>query len=112
MVRQGQTVLAKGYGLANGELSVPAAPETVYAIYSVTKRFTPVAHAALSPPEAGAFYQSLGALKSFRLIEQTTAGEQRTYRYRAVFGDTSTKWIQSFVLTDEGKIADVGVEPE
>ena len=40
VVRDGRLVLAKGYGLANIELQVPAAPETVYQIQSITKSFT------------------------------------------------------------------------
>ena len=36
-------VLAKGYGLANVELDVPAAANTVYEILSVTKQFTAAA---------------------------------------------------------------------
>lgn len=38
--RRGELILAKGYGLANVELSVPATAETVYRIGSITKQFT------------------------------------------------------------------------
>ncbi len=37
VVRDGQTILRKGYGLANLELGVPAAPEQVFRLGSVTK---------------------------------------------------------------------------
>lgn len=40
VVRDGKVVKAKGYGLANVELKVAAAPETVYQIQSITKQFT------------------------------------------------------------------------
>jgi D-alanyl-D-alanine carboxypeptidase len=40
VVRDGQIVLAKGYGLANVEWDLPAAADTVYALFSVTKQFT------------------------------------------------------------------------
>ncbi|MFI5380330.1 MAG: serine hydrolase domain-containing protein [Tepidisphaerales bacterium] len=43
VVRDGHIVRAKGYGLANVELNVPATPETVYQIQSVTKQFTATA---------------------------------------------------------------------
>ena len=38
--QKGEVILAKGYGLANVELSVPATAETVYRIGSITKQFT------------------------------------------------------------------------
>ena len=38
--QRGEVVLAKGYGLANVESSVPASAETVYKIGSITKQFT------------------------------------------------------------------------
>ncbi len=40
VVRGGEVVLARGYGMANVELSVPATPETVYELASVSKPFT------------------------------------------------------------------------
>jgi D-alanyl-D-alanine carboxypeptidase len=40
IVRDGKVIRAKGYGLANAELSVPATEETVYQLASVTKTFT------------------------------------------------------------------------
>jgi CubicO group peptidase (beta-lactamase class C family) len=43
VVRDGKLVKAKGYGLANLELNVPAAPDTVYEIGSLTKQFTATA---------------------------------------------------------------------
>lgn len=43
VVKDGKTVLAKGYGLANVELNVAATSETVYEIGSVTKQFTATA---------------------------------------------------------------------
>jgi D-alanyl-D-alanine carboxypeptidase len=38
--QKGELVLAKGYGFANVELSVPATAETVYRTGSITKQFT------------------------------------------------------------------------
>ncbi len=43
VVRNGQVVLRKGYGLASLELGVPSNPDGVYWIASVTKPFTAVA---------------------------------------------------------------------
>ncbi len=43
IVRNGRTVLAKGYGFADLENDVPATPQTVYRIGSVTKQFTAAA---------------------------------------------------------------------
>src|SRR5215510_422107 len=40
VIRDGNVVLAKGYGLANVELSVPATEDTVYELLSVSKEFT------------------------------------------------------------------------
>jgi Beta-lactamase class C and other penicillin binding proteins len=40
VVKNGEVIKAKGYGLANVELNVPAAPETVYQSGSVGKQFT------------------------------------------------------------------------
>lgn len=43
VVRDGKVVLARGYGVANAELGVPAAADTVYQLASVTKPFTATA---------------------------------------------------------------------
>jgi D-alanyl-D-alanine carboxypeptidase len=43
IVRDGKLVKAKGYGLANQELSVPATEHTVYQLASITKTFTATA---------------------------------------------------------------------
>ncbi|HLK60437.1 MAG TPA: serine hydrolase domain-containing protein [Chthonomonadaceae bacterium] len=51
VVREGKVVFAKGYGLANVELEVPATRDTVYELLSVSKQFT--AAAVLMLVEAG-----------------------------------------------------------
>jgi D-alanyl-D-alanine carboxypeptidase len=43
VVRDGNIILAKGYGMANVELSSPATEQTVYQLASVTKQFTATA---------------------------------------------------------------------
>ena len=43
IVQQGEITLAKGYGVANLELHVPATPSTVYQLASLTKQFTATA---------------------------------------------------------------------
>ena len=43
VVKDGEVVLAKGYGLANVEFGVPATEDTVYQLASVTKTFTATA---------------------------------------------------------------------
>jgi CubicO group peptidase (beta-lactamase class C family) len=40
VLKEGKVIKAKGYGLANLELNVPATAETVYQLASVTKQFT------------------------------------------------------------------------
>jgi CubicO group peptidase (beta-lactamase class C family) len=40
VVKQGQTLLRKGYGLANLELNVPVEPHMVFRLGSITKQFT------------------------------------------------------------------------
>lgn len=40
IARDGQTVISKGYGMANYELDVPNAPQTVFRLGSITKSFT------------------------------------------------------------------------
>jgi CubicO group peptidase (beta-lactamase class C family) len=43
VIKDGQIILAKGYGLANVELQVPAKPETVFQSGSMGKQFTATA---------------------------------------------------------------------
>jgi CubicO group peptidase (beta-lactamase class C family) len=43
ILKDGKVLVDKGYGLANVELSVPASPDTVYGLLSVTKQFTAAA---------------------------------------------------------------------
>lgn len=43
VLRDGEIILAKGYGKANLELDTPASEKTAYALYSITKTFTAVA---------------------------------------------------------------------
>jgi CubicO group peptidase (beta-lactamase class C family) len=43
IVKDGQTVLRKGYGMANLELGVPVAPDMVFELGSITKQFTATA---------------------------------------------------------------------
>ncbi len=43
VLKEGKVIKAKGYGLANLEWNLPATPETVYQLASVTKQFTATA---------------------------------------------------------------------
>src|SRR5689334_11122153 len=43
VVREGKVIRAKGYGLADMEMSVPATENTIYPIASMTKQFTATA---------------------------------------------------------------------
>src|SRR5687768_816730 len=43
VLKHGKVLKAKGYGFANLELKVPATPETVYQLASITKSFTATA---------------------------------------------------------------------
>ena len=51
VVKDGHVVMTRGYGLANVEHQVPATPETMYQLASVTKQFT--ATAVMMLVEAG-----------------------------------------------------------
>src|SRR5262245_37176880 len=42
VARDGKTLFAKGYGLANIELDVPNTPDTKFRIASISKQFTAV----------------------------------------------------------------------
>src|SRR3954462_10712482 len=43
VVKNGQVIFRKGYGLANMELNVPIKPEMVFRLASITKQFTAAA---------------------------------------------------------------------
>jgi CubicO group peptidase (beta-lactamase class C family) len=43
IARNGQPIISKGYGMANYELGVPNAPQTVFRLGSITKSFTAIA---------------------------------------------------------------------
>lgn len=62
IVQQGKELIAKAYGLASIELQVPATPETVFAIASVTKVFTATVVAQLVEQKKLSFDQAVGDL--------------------------------------------------
>jgi len=75
--------------------------------------FTPEAKKVLFPDkiqEAKAILSKMGALKTFTLIAENEAEKTHRYQYRAVFGETALHL--TFVLTAEGKIAGIGMQPE
>jgi len=43
VARDGKVIFSKGYGLANAELDVPNAPQTIFRLGSITKQFTAAA---------------------------------------------------------------------
>ncbi len=43
VARDGKPIISKGYGMANYELNVPNAPQTVFRVGSITKQFTAMA---------------------------------------------------------------------
>lgn len=43
VARAGKVIFSKGYGLANAELDVPNAPQTIFRLGSITKQFTAAA---------------------------------------------------------------------
>jgi CubicO group peptidase (beta-lactamase class C family) len=75
-------------------------------------QFTPEAQSVLLPEisRVTAFYRSLGPLKSFRVIEQTSDEKARTYLCWTVFRHSA--WMHQFVLTPDGKIAELSIQPE
>ena len=60
IVQGGKELFAKAYGLASIELQVPAAPDTVFAIASVTKVFTATVVAQLVEQKKLSFDQTVG----------------------------------------------------
>lgn len=75
--------------------------------------FTPEAKKILFPDkilEGKAVLTQMGPLKSFALIAEKEFEKTHRYQYRAVFGETALNI--TFVLTAEGKIAGVGMQPE
>jgi D-alanyl-D-alanine carboxypeptidase len=74
--------------------------------------FTPEAKAALFPDkarEAAGFLKPLGALKSFTLVGQRNQDKTRIFRYKCEYEKGSL--MISYILTEEGKIAGMGVMP-
>jgi len=70
--------------------------------------FTPQAQQELLPHLRGAgprLLPPLGDMKSFTLLERTTDGPLRRYRYRAVYAEGAIYW--TFALTSDSKIADL-----
>lgn len=76
-MRDGKVALAKGYGLANVELSVPATKDTAYELLSVSKEFT--AAAILLLVEEGKV--SLDATVSKYLPDSPAAWKDVTVRH-------------------------------
>ena len=75
--------------------------------------FTEQARAILFPDRAREARENLrphGPLKTFELLEDKTEGRMRVRAYRATFGDLARR--TTFVLTEEGRIAGVGLRPE
>jgi CubicO group peptidase (beta-lactamase class C family) len=75
--------------------------------------FTPEARAMLFPDrvaQAGALLKGLGPLGSIELVGRDEAGESRTYRYRATFGDTPLLVVVA--MTKDGKIGGIRMAPE
>lgn len=77
VVREGKLVKARGYGLANVELAVPATELTVYQIASVTKPFT--AEAVMILVDQGKL--SLNDRIGERLADLPTAWHEVTIRH-------------------------------
>lgn len=90
--RGGELLLAKGYGYANIEDSVPATAETVYRIASITKQFT--AAAVLQLAEVGAL--SLDGSLTDHLPNYPTQGHRVTIRHLL----THTSGIKNYTDPD------------
>jgi CubicO group peptidase (beta-lactamase class C family) len=60
--------------------------------------------------QASQVLKQLGDLKLFELVAQKDVDKLHAYQYRARFGDTTVKVAIS--LTDDGKIAGLGITPE
>jgi D-alanyl-D-alanine carboxypeptidase len=113
--RGGETVMVKGYGLADIENGVPATAETVYRIGSITKQFTSASIMQLV--EAGEI--GLGAPMTEYLPDYPMQGHEVTIRHLL----THTSGIQSYTgmaswrpqmtldLTDEELLDIFSAEP-
>jgi D-alanyl-D-alanine carboxypeptidase len=104
IVLDGKVVRAKGYGLANVELSVPATENTVYQLASVTKQFT--ATAIIMLIEEGKL--SLHDPITKRLSDLPTAWENVTVRHllnhtSGIKNYTSTKDFDKTMRKDFGQ---------
>lgn len=77
------------------------------------EQFTPEMRAQIFPDrvrEAQTALKSLGALKTLTLLGQTEADGVVTYRYRAVFGETTLICVMG--VNREGKISQLALSPE
>ena len=75
--------------------------------------FTAEAGAKLFPDaakQAGEFLKSLGALSLVELVERKEEVGNRVYRYRLTFKETIL--FGKIMLTKEGKIAGIQLQPE
>lgn len=77
VVRGGKVIKVEGYGQASVELAVPAKPETVYQLASVTKQF--IASAILLLQQEGQL--TIGDLLTQHLPETPPAWEKLTLRH-------------------------------
>jgi CubicO group peptidase (beta-lactamase class C family) len=59
--RRGRTVLSRGYGKANKDLSIPNRPDTIFTLGSITKLFTAVAVAQLVQQGKVGYNDKIGA---------------------------------------------------
>lgn len=88
VVKDGQTVLRKGYGLADLELGVPVEPDMIFRVGSVTKQFTSTAILMLA--ERGKL--SIGDPITKHLPEFPTGGKTITIEHLL----THTSGIRSY----------------
>ena len=110
VVRRGNVVLAKGYGLANIELSVPASAQTMFELASLTKPFTAVAIMMLAEEGRISLEDRLPKYFAGAPASWTNASVEHLLRHTSGFGDffaipelrsrSDFAWEREIELTD------------
>ncbi len=110
VVRRGNVVLAKGYGFANMELSVPASAHTIFELASLTKPFTAVAIMMLAEEGRISLEDRLPKYFAGAPASWTNVSIEHLLRHTSGFGDffaipelrsrSDFAWEREIELTD------------
>jgi D-alanyl-D-alanine carboxypeptidase len=110
VVRRGNVVLARGYGFANMELSVPASAHTIFELASLTKPFTAVAIMTLAEEGRISLEDRLPKYFAGAPASWTNVSVEHLLRHTSGFGDffavpelrsrSDFAWEREIELTD------------